>query len=156
MKTQWYLEENPACRETRAKFFVVGVNVNPDVLTERLGVTPTKAYAKGDAYTSKAGPRVREFGQWRVESSHLIKSTSTEKHAQAILKALESKKQLIQEYIKNSTDRVGISIYWEATDTAYGGFTLKSDTLRRLTDLCSEVDFRFVSFRKQKQTSGDQ
>jgi hypothetical protein len=157
VKPPSYMGEHSGCRETSVNFFIAWDRFDPEEITRRFGVKPTKAWAEGDSYQSKAGPRVRATSMWRVESSNFIKSTSTEKHALKLLKILEPTRKAIRAFAKTNKGRIGISVYWEATDAEYGGFTLRSNTMRRLTSLCKEIDFRFVSSspeQKGKQAAG--
>ena len=144
METPWYMEENPACKSTCVTFFVTGVSVKPALITKSFGIKPTRAFAAGEPYKSKAGSRVRGFGQWAIDSDRLVQSTSPEKHALALLRLLEPRKRAIQGYTKKTTSKVGISIWWEAS-AAHGGFTLTSATIKRLASLCPEIDFHFAS-----------
>jgi hypothetical protein len=140
----YIMDENPACKSTRVTFGITGMNVQPDLITKRFRIKPTRAFAAREPYKSKVGERVRGFGQWAVESARLVQSRSTEKHALAVLTVLEPRKAVILRYIKETKDRVYFSIRREASD-GHGGFTLTSATIKRLINLCPEIHFHFVS-----------
>jgi len=138
------MDEHSGCKSTSVTFFIMGISVDPDEITKTFDITPTTSHSKGDVYQSKAGPRVRGNTQWSVRSEQLTQSKSTEKHALALLEVLEPKKHLIQKYAEASKARIGISIMWKGLEPPNGGFSMMSETMRRLMDLCKEVDFHFV------------
>lgn len=138
------MDEHLGCKRTLVTFFITGMSADPEKITKAFDIKPTDSHSRGAVYQSKAGPRVRGTNVWRVESDQLINSTSTEKHALAVLKMLEPKKRLIQRYAKAGKARVGISIWWEGLRPPNGGFSMMSETMRRLTDLCKEIDFHFI------------
>jgi hypothetical protein len=152
MKIQSYMGEHSACRKTNITFFVGWTDFDPRELTKRFDIQPTKAWAKGECYQSKAGPLKRPWSQWCVESSKLTASTSTEKHALALLRILEPKKKAIQAFAKTTKARVGLSIWWES-QSRHGGFTMRSETFRRLGSLCKEIDFHYVSSTEPEDES---
>lgn len=138
------MDEHSGCKSTWVGFGIMGMSVDPEEISKTFDITPTASHSRGAVYQSKAGPRVRGTNLWRVDSDQLVKSTSTEKHALALLEVLEPKKRLIQRYAKASQARICISIWWEGLTPPNGGFSMRSETMRRLTDLCKEIDFHFV------------
>lgn len=136
--------ENSDGVSTRVTFAITGSTVQPEEITKTFHIKPTRAFAAGEVYKSKAGKRVRGFGQWAIESGKLVDSTSTEEHASAILKLFEPQEAAIKKYLHATRDRVAISIWWEGSG-AMGGFTLESATIAKLAQFCQEVDFHFCS-----------
>jgi hypothetical protein len=148
-KSYWHFEENPACRAVEVTLGIVGPNVDPDIITKLFGLKPTTAWKSGETYKSKTGRSlVRSVGKWSVESSQLVKSTSVENNALALLQFLESQKEAIQNFSRDMEHRIVISFKWEATDNNYGGFSMTSETMRRLSDLCDDIHFYFIGAKR--------
>ncbi len=136
--------ENPACRKTNVTFRLIGDSIIPIEITNDIGINPSKSFAKGEDYrTKKGGIRQRPTGHWSISSERIIQSTITEDHAQYILEQLESKAKIIKKYIEDPYIRTSLIFWWEATDE-HGGFTLSSDTLGRLCQLCNDIDYQFI------------
>ncbi len=136
--------ENSACRKTNVTFRLIGDGIVPVEITKEIEINALRSFAKGEVYkTKRGGDRSRSTGHWSISSENIIKSTSTEDHAQYILEQLEPKAKIINKYIKAPHIRVSIIFWWEASDE-HGGFTLSSDTLGRLCQLCNDVDYQFI------------
>lgn len=140
---------DPACRAVDISFAIIGPSVNPDAITKSLRLKPTTVNKRGEKYTTKAGrTSIHLVNRWCVESSRLIKSTSVEQNALSLLKFLEPKKNAIRRFAKSTKHRIVIRFKWEATDNHYGGFSMTSETMQRLTNLCSDMHFYFIGAKK--------
>jgi hypothetical protein len=112
-------------------------------VTALLGVSATRAYAKGDPSPHPHETERRFTGQWRLESETLVNSTSIQTHAVALLQRLESKAAAIRTYACDPSLRVGFTFWWEGTETRCG-FMISGEVMRRVAALCKELDFRFI------------
>ncbi len=117
--------------------------MRPTELTRLFAVKPTLAFARGEPYPAGGRVRHRELGKWSVCSADLIRSTSVEQQALALLAYLEPAKAAIQAYTRASAAKPCISFWWDGSDYI-GGFSLQSDTMRRLADLCQRIHFHYI------------
>lgn len=136
--------ENSACKKTNVMFRIGGDNVVPSEVTNFIGINPSRAFAKGEEYITKRGKtRQRPIGHWSISSEMAVQSTSPEKHAKFLLDLLEPKTDKILRFVEDKNYRVSFVFWWEAMDE-HGGFTLSSDTIGRLCQLCNDVDYQFI------------
>jgi len=76
---------------------LVGDDLEPGLVTEKLGITPESAHRKGDVVLSRGVPRGhRPTGVW-IMRSKLPDSASLDQHLKALLTVLEPKASAIQE-----------------------------------------------------------
>ena len=76
----------PEPNECFAYFTIVGDDLNPEEITEALGITPTDSWKKGDL-----NPRnryKRKFGRWSLYS-RLVRSEELESHIADVLTQLD-------------------------------------------------------------------
>lgn len=135
-------------------FGLKGDTLSPAQVTQSLGITPSRAFAKGEQYTSKEFdggtkrpiPRIgtRPWGVWAVETKGMVSSTDVEDHAIFLLNILEPKAEQIQSYLERS-DEYSVSFYVEwITCDSEGGYELSGATLARMSRLCHYVQFAFL------------
>ena len=135
---------NSACKKTNVTFRMVGNNIKPTEITNDIGIKPSKAFLKGEEYLTQMGEkRYRPIGHWPITSELIIDLTSTEEHAKYILEKLEPKFENIKKYIKDPNIRTSLIFCWETID-GHGGFSLSSDTLKKLCQLSIDIDFQFI------------
>ena len=125
-------------------FRIVGDKVNPEEITKATGITPVRAFSKGEEYKNKKGEvHNKPIGHWSISSEFKMRSTSVEKHAKYILGLLEPKSKKILPYVENDNFRTSIVFWWEAK-SGHGGYTVSSDTFARLCRLCNDFDYQFI------------
>lgn len=132
-------------------FGIRGDELSPAEITDLLMVRPTKAWQKGDIYKSKYRKNdgsfdyrdaKRPWGIWEFSSSINVSSENLEDHASYVAEKIEPSNDQIRRLIRQKDLRVYINIWWQPED-GYGGYTLSADTVKRLSVLCSEMDFYF-------------
>jgi hypothetical protein len=145
LEKNFYLDENMLCRKTNITFRIIGSKIVPNEITKALGVEPTRAFAKGENYQSKrVGIRQRPIGHWSVSTEGLVDSTSVECHALKLLELFDIESDALKALQGNEDYRISVVVWWEALE-GHGGYTLSSETLRRLTCLCTDIDFQFIA-----------
>ncbi len=126
----------------------------PDQVTQSLGITPSRAFAKGEQYAGNAFdtetrslvPRIgtRPWGVWAVETKDMISSINVEDHAIFLLNILEPKMEQIQTYLERSNEySVRFYVEW-ITRGREGAYDISSTTLARMSRLCHYVQFAFL------------
>ena len=68
-------------------FMLTGKDFNPEAITDKLGIAPTKTFRAGELIQAKASPRWQQNG-WLLESS-LHKSAELEEHIKSICEKLQ-------------------------------------------------------------------
>ena len=135
-------------------FIIKSDFLEPAEITKKLGIKPTRAWAKGDKYLGKTKNvekdiieecwREKPWGIWAIDTNKIIKSKSIKKHIELILNMLIPKKVVIKEYI-NDKSKYNICFYiLLETYNENDGFELESDILKKMSDLSHYVEFRFI------------
>jgi len=92
--------ENSASRKTNVSFAVFGVELDPDELTERTGLKPSRGLSKGQeiclSQRAGGGSYPAPQGVWEISSDTAIESSSTESHARYIVDLLEPHARTIE------------------------------------------------------------
>jgi hypothetical protein len=85
-QSQQYWEIGGPIDRVTVRFILYGDTLDPDAITSRLGITPTKAVRKGDPTPSThRDPRSRRrIGMWALESA-LPRSVELEQHLRHLL-----------------------------------------------------------------------
>lgn len=73
--------------EISVYFILTGKDLNPEAITDKLGIAPTKTFRAGELIQPKASPRWRQNG-WLLESK-LHKSAELEEHIEFIFERLQ-------------------------------------------------------------------
>jgi len=136
-------DERDDCKEVGVSFALRSDNLVPEEITKTLGVRPSWAFRKGDRYKSVSGILEQPWGVWAVDSKDAVKSREPEAHAKYILDLLEPRADQIRRLIGGKDLHVSMRIWWE-TYGSTTGYSLKSETVRRLASLCQELNFTFI------------
>ena len=139
---------------TFVEFSLRADTLSPTQVTQSLGIIPSRAYAKGEQYASKAFdtktqkpiPRIGTYpwGVWAVETRNVVSSSNVEDHVIFLLDILEPKAEKIQPYLVRSNE-YSVRFYMEwITRGGEGGYDLFGTTLARMSRLCHYVQFAFL------------
>ena len=134
--------------------------LDPEGLTSNLGITPSRAYAKGEKYQGRVlnvntGEventwNERWTGIWAISTKGLVASKKVEDHVQYLLNILESKKETITRYLADSDNyQISFYIWWEPF-SGYGSYQITQVILKRMSNLCHYVDFGVLCTEDEK------
>jgi len=137
-------DENPLCKITFVDFRMRADNLNPNEVTEALGIHPTRTYARGDTFRTHTGSKQRPWGVWILSTEGAVDSASPERHAQYMIEQIWPKRRQLGKYLKDPAYYIDIYFRWEVADTV-SGFTVASETVRRLAGLCNFISISFCS-----------
>ncbi|WP_434043647.1 MULTISPECIES: DUF4279 domain-containing protein [Sorangium] len=116
-----------------------GDRVVPAEVTAAVGVLPSRAWSKGECYESKAGgTRKRPLGIWVVTCD----GSDVQQCALELLAVAEPRAAAIRRMADAAGATISVGIWWEPAG-GQGGFTLSSDVMRRISELCDRVDVYF-------------
>lgn len=123
----------------QVEFSLSGDRIIPAEVTAASGLSPSRAWSKGDPYESKAGGiRTRPFGLWVITSE----GTDIEQCSIGLLAIVEPVIEAIRPIARTAGATVSVGIWWEP-EGGQGGFTVSSDVMRRLSELADRLDVYF-------------
>jgi len=120
-----------------ATFILRGKELDPQEVTDRLGITPWRSFRRGDMRTEK---RQWPHGFWALTSDGHIHSTDLSMHLEWLVKQLEPTIQNVQDIVRNNEIDVEISCLWIFPEN-HNGLVLSSYLLRKIADLGVELSF---------------
>lgn len=150
-----YFDEDQNTKKTYVDFRIRSNTLIPQEDSYNLGVKPTKAWAKGERYLSKAfDPQtkkissiwhLRPWGMWHLDTKNTLPDKKVEKHILYLLSIIEPKKDNLDYYLKRK-DEYSISVYihWEPVDD-WGSYEINSNVLWRMSSLCHYIEFMFIT-----------
>jgi hypothetical protein len=151
-------KENSLCKKTNVSFGIFGDKLDPNELTERTSVKPSRGLSKGQRiYRSEragGGFYPAAQGVWQICSDTTVESSSTEVHAQYILDLLEPHFQVVEQFLNRPGYLTVINIWWQ-TDQGHGGFSMRATTLARLCRLCDRIDTHFLGGVYPQESGGE-
>lgn len=114
-----------------ATFIIRGKDLDPQVVTELLGIAPTRSFKRGDQRTeNKKWPH----GFWGLTSDERVHSIDLALHIEWVINQLEPVKRDLLEIISESGIDAEISCFW-IMPTNHEYLQFGSELLRRLADL---------------------
>lgn len=108
-------EDFPNCKKTHATLFIQHADLEPEVLTERLGVRPTYSFRSGEK-TYKWGTPI-EHGRWCLDTRSSVRSSDLRRHLDWLIDQLAGNEKVFAEL------RAGGYSLWVFCDWEAEGFT---------------------------------
>jgi hypothetical protein len=115
-------------------------NLEPDVITQALGVEPNEAWSKGDPIFPNAPPehrRTHEFGRWELDAPCSPYDTF-EEQLEKLITRLEALPPILKEYI--ATFDAGLLVGYSSGEVSIG-FYLSPQIIQRMAALGLSIDF---------------
>jgi hypothetical protein len=119
------------------RFVFRAANLDPARVSEIMGLQPASSHAKGELSSRTKTPF--PWGVWAVEFT----GAEVEAAALRLLEILAGKKDAIAQVVSQMSATPSVNIWWEP-EGGQGGYTISSETIRKLADLCERIDFSFV------------
>lgn len=114
-----------------ATFILRGKELDPQVVTEQLGIIPSRSFKRGDKRTEqKRWPH----GFWGLTSDERIHSTDLASHIEWVTNQLEPVRQRLLELMDVKNIDAEISCFW-ILPTSHDGLSLSSELLERIASL---------------------
>lgn len=114
------------------KFILQGEPVDPDQITEVLGVLPARRFKKGDSYGKKGNKR--PIGLWSISSRDIVESGDLQKHIVWILDLLEPVKDKLANFVSqegiDASFKVVFNLFIHEWDDV-----ISSTFIKRISDL---------------------
>jgi hypothetical protein len=124
-------------QESHIRLSVFDFGDDPSIVTETLGIEPTKSWAKGDSNNNKPNS-FRHNSRWELQSP-LPLSVEPGKHIDKLLSILESNAEIVRKAKQNFDATILCAIYYY--DTYNEGFNLSESIIQRLSKLELSIDF---------------
>jgi hypothetical protein len=120
--------------------------MNPDFVTQRLGLAPTKVNKKGQTRHNRFGrTRVVPLNIWFLSSEGKSSSLDLRRHLDWLLDTIAPATHQLREFQKVPGIKMDVNCIWWSAH-AQGGPTLWPSQMRRLADLNLECGFDISFF----------
>lgn len=120
-----------------ATFILRGKGLNPQEVTDSLGVNPSKSFKRGD-WRTETERWTRNF--WSLTSQDKIQSDDLSTHIEWLLNQFEQVNNKLIEILKRDGVESEISIFW-IFPTEHEELEISSDLLSRIASLGSNLNF---------------
>jgi len=129
--------------QVRVMLRINGTDLDPDEVSQCLGLRPTKSFRRGDSF--RAGGRMlrRAYGSWSLSTEGTACSDDLSEHSSRLLEWLAPAKAGLETYLEQNNIGVAIAFWW-APSHGPVGFTLTAPIFRQLGEMCKEFEFFFA------------
>jgi len=130
-----YNDAYETCDRTYAELRIYTGELNPAIITQRLGIKPSEIRQKGVLWTTPSGrERPAKKNAWFLSSEATVNSRDLRRHIDWLLTWFENKKKDFQELITIDEIQASIWIIWWSAH-GHGGPTLAPKHLNALGEL---------------------
>lgn len=121
-----------------ATLVVSGDEVNPDTVSEILGLSPSRAFKAGDPYSRG---HVRRHGMWALSSHEAVVSEDLEDHVRWLLDRIEPVQAVLHDYLQAKGTFGFITCFWPSPH-GHGGPQFSPALMKRVgaVDLPLQID----------------
>ena len=144
------------CERTFAQLQIYTDNIEPNAITEQLGIPPSRSQKKGDVLTNSSGvERIPKINGWFLSSEPWVASKDVRRHLDWLLSQLVPIKERLLALQDMETVRMVVKcIWWSAYGD--GGPTLWPEQMQLLADLNLECSFSLAFFgvEEDEKTTG--
>jgi Domain of unknown function (DUF4279) len=124
---------HPAVTRTWATLRISGDRLDPDNVTTRLGIAPSRSHKAGDRH-GEQGRMIWKHGQWSLTSQGVIESTDLELHIEWLLDRIEPMHEKLQEITQQPDVTADIFCFWES-ESVNAGIDLAPSLMGRVASL---------------------
>jgi hypothetical protein len=142
----YIFDERNYVKSVRVAYTITADELNPEFITESSGIGPTDCWRMGDSQV-RTNPRTGQSvvakninGLWRISTKSQIDSLLIKDHIDYLLSIIEPAKEFFKSLCIKEGYRVYFHIFRECCDVQ-GFFCISSDHLRRISDICQEIEF---------------
>lgn len=145
-------EEYPTCNECWASFNIISDSVNPDKITEKLNIKPTRQNKKGDLFVNVLNKSTQKvINGWFIESEGVIKSKDLRDHVDYVLDFLVPIKDKILEIQKWDDIKMTLTCSWWGF--MHCGPTLWPVQLEKMSMLNIAIEIYFASYANDRDNN---
>lgn len=133
-----FQDDYPTCKETYATLCIYHDELEPQVISSRLGLEASKSQRKGDKQ-GKQGRRIAPVGGWFLKSRHQVESRDVRRHIVWLLDQLVEKEDELLK-LQDEGYEMYISCFW-VSKSGHGGPELNHEIMQRLVALRLDILF---------------
>jgi hypothetical protein len=122
-----------ALRNIYASLLFRNKDLNPDLVTELLGIKPLKKFKKGESYGIQR-VKTRQTGFWYVSTEDYVQSDNIEHHLLWLLEKIERVTESFMEIVSREKLDVEITCVLQMYSIE-DGFSVSAITLKRIAEL---------------------
>ena len=137
-----YNDDYASCRKTYSTLCIYHDDLDPDRVSERLSLAPTRAQRRGDIRKQLKDRTWRyPVGAWFLCSEGVVASKDARRHIDWILDKVQGKEPVLQD-LRNVGCRTELRCFWVSAGGS-GGPALDPTIMQRLASLGLELQFDF-------------
>lgn len=136
-----YDDDYPTCARTWATLRLYPGEIDPNTITQELGIQPSSTNRKGEHRNPHARNPIRIHG-WFLSSREAVPSRDATRHVDWLIDQLEPARESLRQ-LQTTGCRMDISCFWESAGCAGGGPLLYPRQMQRLAELGLEIWFDF-------------
>ncbi|MBI5842738.1 MAG: DUF4279 domain-containing protein [Chloroflexi bacterium] len=125
------MKRNMYVRDPYVSFILRGKDIDPQDITNRLGIKPSRSFKKGDYRSeNKKWPH----GYWELESTSYIESDNLRSHIEWLIDRLTPVKTDLKKLFQDISIESEISCFW-ILSKEHAGLELSHQLLNKIVDL---------------------
>jgi hypothetical protein len=145
-----YDDDYASCEETYVTLRVYSDDIDPEAISARLGITPSKSQVRGSHPPTTAAPVVPKAHGWFLSSKGHVQSRDSRRHIDWLLDHLEPALPALRELLAHGA-RADISCFWVRA-WGHSGPTLSQPQLARLA--ATGLDFFYDIYSGGSEDAG--
>ena len=131
-----FQDDYPTCERTYVTFRLFHDELDPDVISRTLQISPSEAHRRGDQLRSG---RSLPVGSWFLSSEKAVSSRDVRRHIVWILNQIECRKNELVS-LRNEGYEMDLFCFW-ASMSGHGGPELNHEIMNRLASLQLDISF---------------
>lgn len=142
--------------ECRVKLLIYPGELDPEKVTEILGITPTEIIKKGKISGPNTLGRVRinKNNCWSLISDQVLKSKLLTEHMDWMIEKLSSAKPRLDQLKTIPGLDISFRCTWWIKDG--GWFTFTTAQLKKISELDLDLEFEVAAYPDEKDSEGDE
>jgi hypothetical protein len=153
--------EQDITKRVYVSFRIRSDKLDPTEITTRLGIQPSRAWAKGEKYLGKIGDpvnrkisevwRPRPWGVWDIHTEEQGDIREARQHILNLVNILEPHKEALRYYLERPDEyTISFYSYFEPLD-GVGSYVIPSELLVRMAELSHFVEFQFFHVESARE-----
>lgn len=133
--------------KTHCELEIISDEVNPDLITDELNISPIRSFKKGEITTSKHSTRTgrKPHNLWAIKSESFdTEEESISQHIEYFKSILLPRIDILKKYKEDPRFEISFWI-WIETDNAGIGIELNEDEISFLNSFSNRIHFSFIT-----------
>jgi Domain of unknown function (DUF4279) len=148
-----HTDDHDACDRTVVVLRIYGDELDPEALSRRLGITPSKSQRRGQVFTNSLGRnRTAKVGGWFLSSEENVNSKDLRRHLDWLIAQLRDGVQELTALQNEAGIQMWITVIWWSKN-GDGWFTLESQHMRAIAEMNLECQFELAFYGPEDDLS---